>query len=332
MRAALRLPFLVCLVGLVLTATPALAQVPGEVTGLRWCASAPKSCLEWDAALAANGYQLYAGDDAGLTCLMHAGPDSCGSWLAETTTGPDALLAANPPSGSFRWFLVGGWNDDGNGSVGSASSGERVADTERECSAGCSSTGAACTNDNDCCIGSCADGVCATPCCGLGSACSSAADCCSGVCEGGVCCDPAVCCRPAGSTCTQGGQCCTGNCDGGRCCVSLGSNFCCMPYGTPCGADGCCPGNACYLGSCARQIMSVCYPGDTCAGGAICDPSHGTCCFPDGAYVDDCVGCCSSTCTAGTCGRVCTPSGGSCSPSGPNHCCTSCDPSTRRCS
>lgn len=425
------------------SAAPALAQVPPEANGLAWCASAQKNCLQWNATPTAIDYLMCTGDDRSLACLLDDGVESCGAWFEITTTGPSPLLAGNPPSGSFRWFLVAAVNDWGQGVVGQASAWARRINADTECPGACTSTGTACQPDSDCCTGSCRGEVCATRCCTLGAACEAGAqccdsfvcgdhgaccralnaycsiseECCSGQCNPGIgccaqlggacstsadccgtadcvngtccrssgaacaadsnCCDApctaGVCCRPNGTACEAGSQCCSGECTDGVCCGTAGGSCntnsdrcgseciggsccrgtsaacdsaddccegtckggeCCHPNGSACsgpGDGGCCFDSRCDAGFCCAWSGAACTATTRCCVGS-CDPVRQVCCIPDGGYSENCTGCCSSVCTAGICGAACTPSGGGCSPSLPNHCCTSCDPVTRTCS
>jgi hypothetical protein len=87
----------------------------------------------------------------------------------------------------------------------------------------CLPTGAICTQDSDCCRGTCAAGagsvgVCAAPCSADGASCAQDADCCGHHCTGqpGTC-GPAVTCKHIGAACAQDVECCSGQCLDGSC-------------------------------------------------------------------------------------------------------------------
>ena len=181
----------------------------------------------------------------------------------------------------------------------------------------CSSTGAACLSDGDCCspLG-CRSGQCAptsTPqgpgatCVGGGAGCASSTDspaACTTTSDG-----VSVCCEFPLGDCTSDAQCCTGTCNSdGRCSQAPIGGACtnglqCAPFGS-CGKDGALIGAGSGLtGTCCNTTF-----------GTQCNPSHGNgdCCFgackqvPDGRFL----------CESGACGTY----GAGCQTGG--DCCT----------
>lgn len=298
---------------LIATPTSLRAQAPAEVTDLVWCASPQNDCLAWNPVSTADDYRLHVGDDRSVFCAVDARIDSCWTSTASDSIHTGSPLAANPPRGTFRWFLVTATNEWGEGSAGTNSWGPRVVDSSTACPDG-AGTGLSCAQQSDCCgTAACVNGSC---CQGSAQSCIANSNCCDSPCTAGIC------CRPGGAVCAQDSQCCTGLCGGG---------FCCSQSGSACGAGGCCPGNQCAGGICCAQIFASCTASSMCCQGT-CDPASQRCCIPDGGSSALCTGCCSTICSAGICGRPCSTAGASCSPSGPpGFCCNGCNPVTRLC-
>ncbi len=117
-------------------------------------------------------------------------------------------------------------------------------------------------------------------CLALASACSQNAECCSGTCSGGVCAYPA--CTPDHLACTSNGSCCSQSCVGGACAPL---NTACSTLGNPCAANAECCSHLCTGGACAAS--SFCgQPGDACATAADC--CTGTCTVGSGQALGTC--------------------------------------------
>lgn len=118
------------------------AQLPAEVTGLKWCPGT-KNCLQWDGAANASSYVLYRGDRTTLPTLLTPVADSCAlrGYPVPTT---DPALGANPPAGGLHWFLVAAVNLNGEGPAGVATVGPEIANDTRQCNAVCSSCPTGC--------------------------------------------------------------------------------------------------------------------------------------------------------------------------------------------
>jgi hypothetical protein len=112
---------------------PAAAQVPAEVSDLRWCPGT-QDCLQWSAVADAATYNVYGGGGDQLAGLTDGSVDSCtaGTFVG-TTTGP---MPGTPAPGQLDWFLVTAANPLGEGSAGSGAAGLRVVDSAGPCSVG----------------------------------------------------------------------------------------------------------------------------------------------------------------------------------------------------
>ena len=116
----------------VLSGVAAGAAPPAEVDALSWCPGT-KDCIGWSATAGATSYVLYRGDAASLARLATGDVESC---RAGTFTGASSgpLLYTEPlPSDGLEWYLVAARNLDGEGSVGSSSSGPRELNAWGDC-------------------------------------------------------------------------------------------------------------------------------------------------------------------------------------------------------
>ena len=94
--------------------------VPSEVpnTSLFWD-STGKDTLSWSSASCATGYRVYRGAPSDLVNL-NTGASACRAYDGtSTTTG--AVLTADPPAGSFYWYLAVGYDASGEGPAGQGS-------------------------------------------------------------------------------------------------------------------------------------------------------------------------------------------------------------------
>lgn len=108
------------------------AAVPGEVTGVAWCADS-KDCLAWAAVAGATGYTLYRGDGPDLGGLLDASPEAC---TVGAFAGPGTgSMLEHPPAGVLHWYLVTASNADGEGTAGAASAGPRSLESTGACGA-----------------------------------------------------------------------------------------------------------------------------------------------------------------------------------------------------
>ncbi len=116
-------------------------------------------------------------------------------------------------------------------------------------------------------------GEASSGCCDVGRDCSENSECCSGTClwtgSGGQCV----------STCTSNAQCASGCCINGSCAPEADwcqSTFTCWPYGHGCASDptGCCPGTDCADIGVNTQILVCTIP---CSTGSDCTSG---CCVP----------------------------------------------------
>ena len=116
-----------------LAACGALAQVPGETKGDKWC-SGPKTCVQWTPVPSAASYNVYRGTATTLPDLLTTTPDSClvGNFPG-TTTGTTIL--AVPPPGKLHWYLVTAANGSGEGTSGNATAGPRKRESFGPCGA-----------------------------------------------------------------------------------------------------------------------------------------------------------------------------------------------------
>ncbi len=163
----------------------------------------------------------------------------------------------------------------------------------------CSSTGAACGSDSDCCAGNqCIAGTCGTPpppsCSQAGGPCSANTDCCAGnVCLMGQC-GAAPTCSQTGGPCAADADCCAGTvCVSGQC----GTPPSCMQTGGACVADAdCCAGSVCVNGQCGTTPTgspnwAQCSQDSDCQSG-VCGCNGSTppaVCLPNSSYPRTCV-------------------------------------------
>jgi hypothetical protein len=166
----------------------------------------------------------------------------------------------------------------------------------------CTSDGAACGNDGECCSGVCGDAGTCTPlnaaCKTSGNACSGNGDCCSGLCKDGVCNNAPSFCTQTGDACVTDAECC-----GGFCQIANGQALGLCAVVPSSGGGGCtnagelCAQGADYdpandtLPTCGGECCSkACFPyGPT--GILVCQPPSG--CHPTGELCmtdDDCCG------------------------------------------
>ncbi len=158
----------------------------------------------------------------------------------------------------------------------------------------CGSSGGACSQSSDCCVGSfcnnltyapwkctapeqsqsgvCHNGTCGAAVCGTsGTACATDGDCCGGTFCFNYTYAPAVC-RAAladGATCMEDSQCVSGHCLGGSCSAANT----CFSTGTVCSIDtDCCPGSYCFTPSPYLPDPSTCQAG--AAAGTYCGASR----------------------------------------------------------
>ncbi|HEY2747781.1 MAG TPA: hypothetical protein VGL86_24330 [Polyangia bacterium] len=193
---------------------------------------------------------------------------------------------------------------------------------------GCSTGGATCAVDGDCCSNVCDPTmhVCALGACqAAGSSCANNGDCCTLNCTGGSC--GSAQCVSDGQSCTAGGDaCCSTQCVSGSC---KPLNSTCKTAGNTCGGNNDCCSGDCTGGTCAppstvsfcTQLGDVCFHDAECCTGVCTIASGataGTCssittsCRVDGLTCDGCTGCCSSYCAPyGTSSvKVCQPASG----------------------
>lgn len=112
--------------------TDAASGVPPEITPLAWTDSTTTTWPEEPTAT--NGYILYRGQLADLPNLLNANQDFC---IRSTTTGSGdtsiSTLSETAPVNDCYFFIVVGVNGAGEGSAGSASSGERELNNTGTC-------------------------------------------------------------------------------------------------------------------------------------------------------------------------------------------------------
>ena len=104
--------------------------VPDEVptNSLRWPDAAS---LSWSAASCASGYRVYRGDAAELTNLP-SGASACPVYDGTATTTGSTLSGA-PSAGNAEWYLVAGYNAEGEGSLGTGASTARAIHAAASC-------------------------------------------------------------------------------------------------------------------------------------------------------------------------------------------------------
>ncbi len=286
----------------VLAAVPSLAQVPGEVQNVTWCAGA-KDCLQWSSSGGATQYFIYRGEQSSVACLVNAPLDSClESTFATNTTGSGAITE-NPAPGRFYWFLVTSDNASGEGPSGSArlagAAQPRIRNTSGTCPSSCAAAGGVCSVSSDCCSAHCAT-PCAAQCCApAGALCSQNSDCCSSMCSGGLC----LQCLGLGQSCSSSATCCSGNCAGGVCVAP------CQPNGAGCAGNGDCCSGVCTGGSCQPCLSTggFCTTGSQCCSGT-CTANQCQACEANGYSCVTGSQCCSGVCTGGQCvPLVCSP-------------------------
>jgi hypothetical protein len=168
----------------------------------------------------------------------------------------------------------------------------------------CAGATETCSVETDCCGRddlSCTDGRCCAP---SGGICGSDDQCCSGSCLDGLCaeCEGGVCCRSIGS-CTDGPDCCSGLCVDGSCT--------CIEPGNACSTDAECCGDApCRGGVCCIAAPNTCSDNAQCCSG-VCDPEFDICaCARGGQTCADDGDCCELDCEGGVC--ACGGSGAFC--------------------
>ena len=138
-----------------------------------------------------------------------------------------------------------------------------VQDFPDRCDGQCTDVSGSCSDDSECCSGSCENGACLDPnaatCGSEGQACCNG-DLCSGdlVCSSGTC-EVAVVCGSEGEVCCEGNS-CSGDlvCSSGTCEVAV----VCGSEGSPCCGGNSCSGDlVCDDGTCVDATVSV--PADT---------------------------------------------------------------------
>ena len=194
----------------------------------------------------------------------------------------------------------------------------------------CADDGASCSQDSDCCLGSCGSGTCGVS--GDGSS--------SGGSGGGSGSSSGGSCAADGNACAQDSDCCAGTCD-------TSSGTCGAASGSSSGGSG---SGSSSGGSCAPDGSACAQDADCCTG--TCDTSTGTCgaasgsssggsgsssggsCAADGNACSQASDCCSGACTSGTCGTgggtTCGNPGDACA-QGSDCCSGSCDTSAGTC-
>ena len=229
----------------VLACSSAGAQVPGEVTGLSWCAGST-TCVQWTATPTASSYQLVRGDQAGLPALLGAGVDSCNRLVVTSPTASG--LGEVPPPGGLFWYLVTAGRVCGQGPAGDATAGARTVNSSGNCDATCADTlKNGLETDTDCGGSTCAP-------CANTKQCLVPSDWASKVCLAGTCQAP---------TCVDGVQ------NGLETGVDCGGSGC-----SKCGnALGCCAASDCQSGSCNA---GTCGQDGTPPTVAIISPGDGT--------------------------------------------------------
>ena len=174
----------------------------------------------------------------------------------------------------------------------------------------CTSDGASCANDSECCGGVCSGNVCAplNPSCKTsGNTCGGNAECCSSYCHNGLCSNSPSYCVQTGDTCTTDVECCGGMCQKsgtatlGTCIVAPSSGGGgCTNAGQVCGDGAAYSGGplpTCGGECCSRSCLPygptgvlICQPPSGCRPtGELCT-QDGDCCgsagLPDGATTD----------------------------------------------
>jgi hypothetical protein len=256
----MKTPLAMILVGLSVTAAAALP--PPEVANVVWCPSG-KDCLSWSGISGAQ-YRIYRGTGTTLPALLNSSVDSCRvRTVSDATTGPGALTET-PGAGGVLWYLATARNCDGEGTVGSATSGSRVLDVSGDCTPATCSDGL--QNGTEAaidCGGSC-------PACAPGVACCTGTACASGSCVSGVCTTKSI-----GAPCLSGAECSSTFCVDGYCCTTM-----CTPN---CQACNIVPGNCQPVpvgeppshGSCAN--CGLCNGSGMCCSVNQCTPPNGQC-------------------------------------------------------
>ena len=104
--------------------------VPDEVpaNSLRWPAA---DSLSWSAASCAAGYRVYRGEAAVLASLPTGAPACPVYDGTATTTG--SILSGAPGAGNAEWYLVAGYNAQGEGSLGRGASTARAIHDAASC-------------------------------------------------------------------------------------------------------------------------------------------------------------------------------------------------------
>jgi len=176
----------------------------------------------------------------------------------------------------------------------------------------CTSAGASCKENEECCSGSCDEksGVCGSSiqACGRsGDECTASLDCCGLSCLVGRCADA---CTSDGDSCKDDGECCGGSCADGSC---TPLNLSCKTAGNTCTDNGDCCSTLCADGICALGASYCVQKGDVCRSGSDC--CTGVCNSADGASVGICGDAPAgpSNCSAGAAGTVCSACNECCS-------------------
>jgi hypothetical protein len=275
--------------------------------------------------------------------------EMCGYWPAEST---GSVVANFPQSGGNYYGECCPPDECING---------YCTPPEEECV----QLGDSCETDNDCCEGTCTNGVCSEEeeCLETGEMCGLAQD--PNVAthvsmiDYGECCEPDVCvnnfcsppeeCVQLGEVCRTDNDCCEGTCINGIC--SEGDE--CNDYGEMCGLaqdpnvvthvsmidyGDCCDQYVCLNNICGGTTMDECFqPGEACKldeecceGYSCIDYVCGTPCVDMGERcVAGQIGCCEGFCVSGECAE-CKPGGYTCDSS--SDCCEGYECSNGRCS
>jgi subtilisin-like proprotein convertase family protein len=113
-----------------MTVCTAVGPPPGEQTGAGW---ADTDTYTWNVdPMSTGGYLVYRGTGTQLQALVDGLTDSC--LRSSVVTAVIDLTGDDPGNtGEFRWYLVTGWNDAGEGTAGSGTVTPRLLNTTGPC-------------------------------------------------------------------------------------------------------------------------------------------------------------------------------------------------------